>query len=129
MPVYNDFGKFILRFSVGFLMLFHGIAKLIHGVSFIKMTLSNAGLPQFLAYGAYVGEFLAPLFLILGFMTRASAATIIFTMIMAIYLVHSKDLFAITQTGAWAIEVAAFYILTSIVIILVGPGKYSIDKK
>lgn len=129
MPVYNDFGKFILRFSVGFLMLFHGVAKLIHGVGFIKMTLSNAGLPQFLAYGAYVGEFLAPLFLILGFMTRASAATIIFTMIMAIYLVHSKDLFAITQTGAWAIEVAAFYILTSIVIILFGPGKYSIDKK
>ena len=129
MPVYNDFGKFILRFSVGFLMLFHGVAKLIHGVSFINMTLSNAGLPQFLAYGAYVGEVLAPLFLILGFMTRASAATIFFTMIMAIYLVHSKDLFAITQTGAWAIEVAAFYILTSNVIILVGPGKYSIDKK
>jgi putative oxidoreductase len=125
----QDLGKFILRFSVGFLMLFHGIAKIANGVSFIKMTLAKAGLPELLGYGVYVGEVIAPLLLIIGFKTRTAAIVIIGTMTMAIYLVHPNDLFMLTKTGAWAIELPAFYIFACFAIILLGPGAYSADKK
>jgi len=127
--IQSDLGKFILRFSIGFLMLFHGVAKIANGVGFIKMTLARAGLPEFLAYGVYVGEIIAPILLIIGLKTRSAAIVIMGTMVMAIYLVHSGDIFALTKTGAWAIELPAFYILSCIVILLLGPGSYSVDKK
>jgi putative oxidoreductase len=127
--VQADLGKFILRFCVGFLMLFHGVAKIAHGVEFIKMTLAKAGLPEFIAYGVFIGEIIAPILLIIGLKTRAAASLIIATMLMVIYLVHSDKIFALAKTGAWAIELPAFYIFASIAIILLGPGAYSADKK
>ena len=127
--VQADLGKFILRFSVGFLMLFHGVAKIANGVGFIKMTLAKAGLPEILAYGVYLGEVIAPLLLIIGFKTRIAATVVMGTMVMAIYLVHRNELMELTQTGAWAIELPVFYILTCMTIILLGPGAYSADKK
>lgn len=49
-------------------MLLHGIAKLTHGIDFIK---SVAGV---FAYGVYVGEVLAPIAILIGFRTRIAAA-------------------------------------------------------
>lgn len=46
-------------------MLFHGIAKLLHGLEGIKGMLASKGLPAFFAYGAYVGEIIAPLLIII----------------------------------------------------------------
>lgn len=127
--IQTDLGKLILRFGIGFLMLFHGVAKIANGVGFIKMTLAKAGLPEFLAYGVYMGEVIAPLLLIIGLKTRSAATLIIATMVMAIYLVHSGEILTLTKTGAWAIELPAFYIFASVAIILLGPGAYSVDKK
>ncbi|NLC27902.1 MAG: DoxX family protein [Campylobacteraceae bacterium] len=123
-----DLGKFVLRFGVGFLMLFHGIAKLVKGVDFIKMTLAKSDLPEFLAYGTYIGEIVALILILIGLKTRSAAGVIIFTMLAAIYLVHPGDIFSLTKTGAWAIELIAFYIFACSAIILLGPGKYSVDK-
>lgn len=119
--------KLLLRLTVGFLMLFHGVAKVTHGVSFLEGMFTNAGLPSFFAYGAYVGEILAPLMLIFGYRVKIASLLIILTMIGAIALAHPGDIFLTTKTGAWAIELQMFYILTSIVIMLQGPGKYSLD--
>lgn len=124
-----DLGKLVLRFGVGFLMLFHGVAKLIDGVGFIKMTLAKSGLPEFMAYGTYLGEIVAPILLMLGLKTKSAAGVIVFTMVVALYLVHLGDIFSLAKTGAWAIELIAFYIFASIAIMLLGPGKYSVDKQ
>jgi len=45
-----DIAKLLLRLSVGILMLFHGIHKMIHGIGGIKSLTVNAGLPEFFAY-------------------------------------------------------------------------------
>lgn len=37
----QDFGKLLIRISVGGLMIFHGIYKLIHGHDFIKIMLEK----------------------------------------------------------------------------------------
>ncbi len=123
----DDTAKFILRFTVGFLMLFHGISKLSHGVSHLEGMFTNAGLPAFIAYGAYLGEVLAPLMLIIGFRVKIASLLIIGTMIGAIGLAHLSDIFTLTQQGAWAIELPMFYILASLTVFLQGAGKYSID--
>lgn len=125
---YEDHSKFILRFTVGFLMLFHGIAK-IGNTGFIESSFESMGLPSFLAYGVYLGEIIAPLMLILGIKVRIAALLIIATMITAILMAHIDDIFVITKYGAWAIELQMFYILASVSIILSGTDKFCIYKK
>jgi len=50
-----DIAKLLLRMSVGIMMLFHGAEKIINGISGIKHLTVSAGLPEFFAYGVYVG--------------------------------------------------------------------------
>ena len=122
----EDLGKLLLRLMVAGLMLFHGFGKLMHGVGFIQKILMDAGLPGFLAYGLYVAEVIVPILLILGIRVKLSALVIIFAMLNAIVLVHLNDIFALTPHGAWAIEIPMFYLLSSLAIIFLGAGKYTI---
>jgi len=126
---FEESAKVLLRFTVGFLMLFHGIDKVSNGIIGMEGMLVNAGIPAFVAYGVYVGEILAPLMLIVGFRVRIAAALIVVTMLFAIGLTSADDIFTLTKHGAWAIELKMFYILTSIVIFLQGAGRYSIDER
>ena len=48
----QDLSLLILRITIGGLMLFHGVAKLIHGVKGIQGMLVAKGLPSFMAYYA-----------------------------------------------------------------------------
>jgi len=129
MTTGSDFGKLLLRLMVGCLMLFHGIAKINGGISFIVNKVTQEGFPEFLAYGVYVGEVIAPILLIIGLQTRFAAFIIVFTMSFAIYLVHAGDLFAITPTGAWAIELQMIYLLSALAIMFLGAGKIAFDKE
>jgi putative oxidoreductase len=121
-------GKLILRVSVGAMMLLHGISKLQNGTSGIGDMLIGAGLPSFLQYGAIVGEVVAPVLLMLGVLTMPSALLIAFTMVMAVGLAHSADIFALGRGGGWAIELQALYFFASMAIALIGAGKYSLGK-
>jgi putative oxidoreductase len=127
--VYNeDLGKLILRITIGGLMIFHGIHKVTHGISFIENVVTNSGLPAFFAYGVYVGEVLAPLLLILGLYVRFASSMIIATMLMAIYLVHTNDILTLTQHGAWGIELQMFFLLSATALLFLGGGKYSLKR-
>ena len=120
-------GKLVLRLTVGGLMLFHGVAKIMHpgSLEFIGGSLANAGLPSALAYGVYIGEVLAPLMIIAGFHARIGGLIIIVNMLFAILLVHTGDLFSLTQHGGWAIELQAFYLLGGLAVVLLGSGKFA----
>tara|TARA_B110000046_G_C12838120_1_gene332397 strand:- start:355 stop:759 length:405 start_codon:yes stop_codon:yes gene_type:complete len=125
---YDESAKLLLRFTIGFLMLVHGVSKLSNGISGIEGMFTNAGIPSFLAYGVYLGEVLAPLMLIIGFRVKIASVLILGTMAVAIVLAHSNDIFLITKHGAWAIEVQMLYFLGSLTILLQGAGKYSVDE-
>ena len=125
----EDLGKLVLRLGVAGLMLFHGVAKIMHGTGFIEGMLSAKGLPAIMAYGVYVGEVVAPLLLIFGLFTRIAGATIAINMVVAIYLVHMGDLASLTEHGAWKIELPMFYLFAGLAIALLGAGKYSLDNK
>ena len=122
-------GKLILRVALGGMILVHGISKLSGGIGFITGTVTAAGLPAFLAYGVYVGEVLAPLLLIAGFYSRIAAVVIGVNMLFAIGLVHGAELFALNQSGGWAIELQAMFLFTAIALALLGPGHYRINDR
>jgi putative oxidoreductase len=125
----EDTGKLILRLTVGVLMLLHGVAKVSGGVGGIGGMLQSAGLPAALAFGVYVGEVLAPLLVIIGFYARIGALIMVVNMLFAIGLAHTKDIFLLTKTGGWAIELQAFFLFTALAVALIGPGRYAINRR
>jgi putative oxidoreductase len=125
----DDIGKLVLRLTLGILMLLHGIAKMRYGVSGIEGMVVSHGLPGFLAYGVFVGEVFAPLLVILGFYARIGGLIMAFNMVVAIALAHSSQLFSIGKTGGWELELQGFFLFTAIVVALIGPGKFGINRK
>ena len=124
----DDTGKLILRLMLGGLMLLHGIHKMQDPGAMVGIgkQLTAAGLPAFIAYGAYIGEVLAPLMLILGIFTRVGSLLIMINMIFAILLAHSKDIFMLGKHGGWAIELQGFYLFTAIALYFLGSGKFAV---
>ena len=125
----NDLGKLTLRLTLGLLILLHGIAKISGGTGGIEKLLEGVGLPSFLAAGVYVGEVLAPILVVLGFYARVGAAVIVVNMLFAILLAHRADLFLLTKTGGWALELQAFFLFTALALMLMGPGRLSINQR
>lgn len=124
----DDAGKLILRLTLGILMLLHGIAKISGGVDGLEKMVAGAGLPSVLAYGVYVGEVLAPLLVIFGFYARFGAAIIVVNMLFAIFLAHRTDLFLLTRSGGWALELQGFFLFTALALVFMRPGRFGINR-
>jgi len=91
----NDIAKLVLRLTVGILILFHGVDKIINGIGGVKYLVTNAGLPQFLAYGVYIGEIVLPILILLGLYARVGSLVLAFNMFVAIFLAYGNSLFAL----------------------------------
>jgi putative oxidoreductase len=124
----TDLGLLILRITLGGLMLFHGVAKIVHGIEGIQNMLINKGLPGFFAYGVFIGEIIVPILLILGFRTRVAALIFAFNMLVAMILAHSGDVFSISKHGGWAVELIALFLFGSLALFFTGGGKYALSK-
>jgi putative oxidoreductase len=129
MSSMDDAGKLVLRLTVGILVLMHGIAKLLNGIGPIEGMLVARGMPAFVAWGAYIGEVLAPLLLIIGIYTRAAAAIVMVNMIVAIALAHSAEFFQLGKTGGWSLELQGMFLFGALAIVLLGAGRYSVAGK
>jgi len=125
----NDLGKLVLRLTLGIFMLLHGIAKISGGTAGIEKMLESNGLPGFFAYGVYAGEVIAPVLVILGLFARIGAAVMVVNMLFAILLAHRADLFLLTKTGGWALELQGFFLFTALALVLMGPGRYSVNNR
>jgi len=125
----ENLGRLVLRLAVGGLLLFHGVAKLRHGVAWMAGPLGNFGLPAFLAYGAYLGEVVGPLLILAGWRARIGALLVMADLAMAVVLVQRSKLFAVSGTsGAWGIEIEAFFFLGALAVFLLGAGRLSVAK-
>jgi putative oxidoreductase len=126
----DNVGKLILRLMLGVLMLFHGYKKYQSGIDGIKKLVVTNGLPEFLAYGVYIGEILVPILIIIGLYTRISSLIYALTMAVAIFLAHSSHLFSLNaKTGGLIIETPLLFMLGAIALMFLGAGRYSIDKR
>lgn len=119
----SDIGLLILRVVASALMMVHGYSKL-------QMLLDGGGaeFPALIGNGtvslvlAVLGEFVAPILIIVGFKTRFAAIPAIITMAVAAFYVHASDPLAKK-------ELAVIYFVIFLAIGLTGAGKYSIDGK
>jgi len=118
----TDLGLLVLRISIGGLMLFHGISKILHGISFL---VENMGT---FAYAVYIGEVLAPIAILLGFRTRIAAVIFAINCITAIAVAHAQDIFSISDHGGYANELLMLYLLGAIALFFTGAGKYALSK-
>jgi putative oxidoreductase len=117
-------GYRLLAITVAVLMLFHGVSKLINGVGGIPGMVSGLGLPGFLGYAVYLGEVVAPLFVLSGFFVAPAALVMAFNMVVAVLLAHIPQLFTLnTKSGGYALELQAFFLLGSIAIALLAPRR------
>lgn len=125
----TDIGILIFRVLVAVLLLFHGFGNLLSGYGFIKGMMTQSGLPELMSYGAFFGEIVAPIFIIIGFKERFASVIVALTMFIAILTTHTAEIFALNQFGGWAIELQAFYLFGAIAIFFTGAGKYSVSRK
>jgi putative oxidoreductase len=125
---YDDLGKLIVRLAVGVLMLFHGMHKVLNPGSLdsIRKMLVSANLPSFLAYGAYLGEVVGALMVILGVYSRLGGLFIAGNMLFALGLAHRAQIFTLTNTGGWALELQAFFLFAGLAIIFLGSGRLAV---
>jgi putative oxidoreductase len=125
----DDVGKLVLRLALGVLVLLHGIGKLMGDISFIGRMLQGIGLPEYLSYGVYVGEVLAPLLLIVGWYSRVGALLVAVNMVFAIALAHQSELFRLERSGGWALELQGLFLFTAVALVLTGPGRIAINRR
>ncbi|GGD39642.1 hypothetical protein GCM10011361_03420 [Muriicola marianensis] len=71
---------------------------------------------------AIIAEFICPILIIIGFKTRWAAIPTAITMAVAAFIVHGEDPFGTK-------EKALLFLSMFVVIMLLGPGKFSVDKK
>ena len=117
-----DLSLLILRVIVGVIFAAHGAQKLFgaFGGSGLADTVEKMG-P--LGYPVTIGEFFGGLGLIVGFLTRFSAASLIVIMFGAIGMVHGKNGF-FQSNGGFEYNLALIGLLAPI--LLAGPGRFSI---
>lgn len=125
---WDDWARLLLRLAVGGLLIFHGIAKLKNGIGWMAGPLSGLGLPAFVGYGVYVGEVIAPIFILLGKWARIAGLVVSFNMLAAIVIALRSRVFTLNTGGGWAIELELLFLLGGVTIFLLGSGKYSVSR-
>jgi putative oxidoreductase len=111
----------LLRLVAGLLMINHGYGKLVHFSDMQGKFINFLGLGQPVSLALVVfAEFFCSIFLILGLFTRLSAIPLIVTMCVALFKAHNADLFGKGETPA-------LFLGCYVVLLILGPGKISVD--
>ena len=120
----NNIALLLVRIVFAGSMLYgHGLSK------FYRLIEGNLSFANPIGIGeaptlvlAVFSEFLAPLFILVGYKTKIFSFFPAATMFVAAFIVHLSDPFARK-------EKAILFLIGFIVIMMMGPGKYSIDRR
>jgi len=125
-----DWALLVARVAVGVVFMAHGAQKLFGAFG-------GPGLPAVIGmmgpvgYLVTIGEFFGGLGLILGVLSRFSAASIIVIMIGAIQMVHAQFGFFMNWTGSQGGEGFEYHLLaigTLLPIVIAGPGRFALSQ-
>ena len=116
-------GLLILRLGFSLGLMTHGYGKFLNVVNrnFKFSDPIGIGISPSLILASF-GEFIAPIFIIVGWKTRLFSIFPAFTMLVAFTIAHDGDPFSRK-------EKSLMYLIAFIAIYFTGPGKYCIDKE
>ncbi|NVJ62846.1 MAG: DoxX family protein [Flavobacteriaceae bacterium] len=119
---FRSFGLLLFRVVISASMLTHGSSKaikLLNGDFSFANPIGIGELPTLIL--AVIAEVIAPIFIIVGYKTRLATIPAIATMFVAAFIVHLND-------GFGKQELSVIYLVSFLLISILGPGKISIDK-
>lgn len=119
-----DLSLLLIRLVLGIIFLFHGSQLLFGlfegpGLTGVTKQMGPVG------YLVAIGQFFGGLGLVVGVLTRFSAAALIVIMIGAIFMVHLKNGFS-SQHGGYEFNLALIGL--ALPVLIAGPGKYTIAR-
>jgi putative oxidoreductase len=132
-----DIALFILRLTAAVVVWPHGAQKALgifggHGLSGTVAGMSHLGIPVLLAYVVIAVEFLGPVALALGVLTRLAALGIAVDMAVAAYMVHLPNGFFMNFAGnqkGEGIEFFLFAVGISLALVIAGSGRIALLPK
>jgi putative oxidoreductase len=125
-----DVALLVARITVGVVFMAHGAQKLFGAFGGPGLS-AVVGMMGPLGYLVSIGEFFGGLGLVVGFLSRFSAASIIVIMLGAIAMVHLKVGFFMNWMGNQGGEGFEYHLLAIailLVIVIAGPGRYAIGR-
>lgn len=133
----DSWSKLIIRVGLAVVMFPHGAQKVLgwYGGPGLKQTMSifttQMHIPAFLVVLVIAAEFLAPIGLLIGFLSRIAAFGILCDMVGAVALVHAKNGFFMNWMGNQAGEGFEYHLLAiamSLAIVIGGAGHWSVER-
>ncbi len=118
--ILNDVVFIGLRSAIGVIFIVHGIGKFNPGFADF---LSNIGLPPEMQIPIALAELVPGILLVFGILSRLSASLLCIIMLGAIF--HVKG--AQSLTGDGGVELDLILLASSLVIMIVGPGRISLS--
>lgn len=131
----EDLGALIARVFLGLVILPHGLQKLLgmfggYGFTPTVEYFVSIGVPSIVAVLIILGESFGALFLIIGLLSRISAAAIGVIMLGAILMAHAEFGFFMNWFGSQAGEGFEYHLLAiglALVVVVRGGGKWGLD--
>ena len=117
-----DILLFIMRVAVAIFMLSHGMGKLSKLTGPEPIAFADPfGMGETTSLALTVfAEVVCSLLLLFGLATKIATLPLIITMLTAVFVIHLHDPFSKKELGL-------FYLLIYLILLVAGPGKYSVD--
>jgi len=133
----GDWGALIARIFLGVVILPHGLQKLLgmfggYGFTATVEYFSSTGIPSVVGVLIILGESFGMLFLLLGLISRISAAAMAVIMLGAIFMAHAQFGFFMNWFGSQAGEGFEYHLLAlglSLVVLVRGGGRWALDSE
>ena len=117
--ILNDVVFIGLRSAIGVIFILHGMMKFNPGFA---ENLPNMGLPPEMQIPIALAEVVPGILLIIGILSRLSAALLSIVMIGAIFMIKGAQ----SITGKGGVEIDLILLASCLVIMIAGPGRVSL---